>query len=67
MKMITCDSCKINLNRIQMNFNYKISKISSIQFGYLHQFDYKINDETGRDFLVVGFFKEINRNTARKK
>jgi hypothetical protein len=54
-------------NRIQMNFNYKISKISSIQFGYLHQFDYKINDETGRDFLVVGFFKEINRNTAIKK
>ncbi len=54
-------------NRIQMNFNYKISKISSIQFGYLHQFDYKISDETGRDFLVVGYFKEINRKIPSRK
>jgi len=54
-------------NRIQVNFNYKISKISTIQFGYLHQFDYKISDETGRDFLVVGFFQEINRKVNSKK
>jgi hypothetical protein len=35
--------------------------MSTIQIGYLHQFDYKINDETGRDFLVIGFYYEIFR------
>ncbi len=54
-------------NRIQTNFNYKISKISTMQLGYLHQFDYKINDETGRDFIVVGYFKEINRKIPSRK
>lgn len=38
-------------NRIQVSFNYKPSKPVSLQIGYLHQFDYKINDETGRAFL----------------
>jgi hypothetical protein len=41
--------------------NFKPSKLSTIQIGYLHQFDYRINDETGRDFLVVGFFYELFR------
>lgn len=48
-------------NRVLLNFNYKPSKTSTIQIGYLHQFDYKINDETGRDFLVMGFYFEIFR------
>ena len=48
-------------NRLLFNFNYKPSKTSTIQIGYLHQFDYKINDETGRDFLVIGFYFEIFR------
>lgn len=47
-------------NRIQFAFNYKPSRLSSIQIGYLHQFDYKINDETGRDFLQIGYFIDIN-------
>jgi long-subunit fatty acid transport protein len=46
-------------NRIQLTLNYKPSKNISIQTGYLHQFDYKINDETGRDFLVIGFYFEV--------
>jgi hypothetical protein len=29
--------------------------------GYLHQFDYRINDETGRDFFVMGFYFELFR------
>ncbi len=49
-------------NRIQVAFNYKPSKNTSIQIGYLHQFDYKINDETGRDFFQICYFIEINRN-----
>lgn len=50
-------------NRYLVAFNYKPSKASTIQIGYLHQFDYKINDETGRDFLQLGYFIELFRNT----
>jgi hypothetical protein len=46
-------------NRFQITFNYKNTKRSILQLGYLHQFDYKINNETGRDFLIVGFYYEI--------
>jgi hypothetical protein len=35
-----------------------------VQLGYLHQFDYKINDETGRDFLVVGFYFDLQRKKS---
>jgi hypothetical protein len=48
-------------NRLFFAFNYKLSKTTMLQVGYLHQFDYKINDETGRDFLQVGCFWEIVR------
>ena len=48
-------------NRLQFAFNFKPTKESTLQLGYLHQFDYKINDEIGRDFLVLGFFHEIFR------
>lgn len=54
-------------NRIQMTLNYKTTKSSTIQLGYLHQFDYKINDETGRDFLVVGFYYELISKAASKQ
>jgi len=53
-------------NRMQMVLNYKTTKSSTIQLGYLHQFDYKINDETGRDFLVVGFYYELFGKTTSK-
>jgi long-subunit fatty acid transport protein len=53
-------------NRIQWSLSYKPSKNSTIQIGYLHQFDYKINDETGRDFLVAGFYYELFRKLAVK-
>jgi hypothetical protein len=48
-------------NRIQVALNVKPSFATTVQLGYLHQFDYKINDETGTDFLVVGFCYEIFR------
>lgn len=48
-------------NRLQCAFSFKPSKETTLQIGYLHQFDYKINDEIGRDFLVVGFFHELFR------
>jgi len=48
-------------NRMSFAFNYKPSRLTSLQIGYLHQFDYKINDETGRDFLQIGLFVELFR------
>lgn len=48
-------------NRLLLALNYKPSKTTTLQLGYLHQFDYKINDETGRDFLQIGYFIEIFR------
>ncbi len=54
-------------NRFLTSFNYKPSKVTTLQVGYLHQFDYKINDETGRDFLVLGLFFEINNKKLIKK
>ncbi len=51
-------------NRMLLAFNYKPSKATTIQIGYLHQFDYKINDETGRDFFQIGYFIELFRKTA---
>jgi hypothetical protein len=54
-------------NRLLFSFNYKLSKATSLQIGYLHQFDNKINDETGRAFLVAGFYYELFRNLPSKK
>lgn len=48
-------------NRMLFSLNYKTSRTTSFQVGYLHQFDYRINDETGRDFLIVGIFFELSR------
>ncbi|MBK7589466.1 MAG: DUF2490 domain-containing protein [Bacteroidetes bacterium] len=53
-------------NRLLFNFNYKPTKTTTLQIGYLHQFDYKINDETGRDFLQLGYFIEIFRKQSTK-
>jgi hypothetical protein len=54
-------------NRLLFAFNYKPSKATTIQIGYLQQFDYKINDETGRDFLLLGFYYDIFRKTTTKQ
>lgn len=51
-------------NRLLVALNYKPSKATTIQIGYLHQFDYKINDETGRDFFQIGCFLEFFRKKA---
>lgn len=53
-------------NRLLFSLNVKTSKNTTLQIGYLHQFDYKINDETGRDFLVAGFYYEIFQDSAPK-
>jgi Protein of unknown function (DUF2490) len=49
-------------NRTQLSISYKMSKQVAFQLGFLYQFDYKINDETGRNFLVTGLFVELFKN-----
>lgn len=47
--------------RTNINLSCKFSKHSSILLGYLNQFDYKINDETGRNFVQIGYYHEFSR------
>jgi Protein of unknown function (DUF2490) len=46
-------------SRSLLSMSYKMTKQVSFQLGYLYQFDYKINDETGRSFLVTGIYFEL--------
>lgn len=47
-------------NRSQIQLVYQLNHAIEFQLGYLHQFDYQIIDETGRDFLVIGFFYTLD-------
>lgn len=47
--------------RLQAHLNYKPIASLTLQIGYIYQFDYKIVDETGRDFLQLGLYLEIFR------
>jgi long-subunit fatty acid transport protein len=46
-------------NRMSLTLNYKPNKNQSVQMGYLHQFDYKINDEIGKNFFLVGYYIDL--------
>ena len=50
---------------MKVSLNYKPSKSTTLQIGYLHQFDYKINDETGRDFFNIALL--YNFDLKQKK
>lgn len=50
-------------NRILLSLGYQFSKVTSLQAGYIHQFDYEINDETGRDFLQIGISFQLFRRS----
>jgi Protein of unknown function (DUF2490) len=45
-------------NRFAVNYSRRLSTVVSVQVGYLHQFDYRLDDEIGRDFLQVGLSLE---------
>ncbi|MBU3714938.1 MAG: DUF2490 domain-containing protein [Ferruginibacter sp.] len=51
-------------NRFLLALNYKPSTASTFQLGYIHQLDYKINDETGRQFFQIGYFLELSRKNV---
>ncbi len=46
-------------NRLQFFVTRRLTPVITLQAGYLHQFDYRINDETGRDFLQTGIYLEF--------
>ncbi len=54
-------------NRFLISLNYKCSATTILQLGYLRQFDYKINDETGHNFLIFGIFLDINRAVIHRE
>ena len=52
-------------DRALIALNYKPSKATTIQIGYICQSDYKIYDETGRNFFQIGYFIEISPKKSR--
>ncbi|MFM9009141.1 MAG: DUF2490 domain-containing protein [Bacteroidota bacterium] len=46
-------------NRFLIAMGYRINKLNSVQVGYLRQFDYKINDETGKSFFQIGWYFDL--------
>jgi len=48
-------------NRLFAGMGWEISELLTIQCGYLHQFDYRLTDEIGRDFLQVGAYIDFGR------
>ena len=48
--------------RLALTVNYNLSKKVSLLAGFVHQFDYKLTDETGRDFLQLGVYYQISRH-----
>jgi hypothetical protein len=48
-------------NRFSATMQYKFSPTLSVQSGWVNQFDYKINDETGTNFFQVGLFLDFYR------
>ncbi len=51
-------------NRIFIGGGYEINNQLTFQTGFLNQFDYRLNDETGRNFLQISLLYEI---AIRKK
>lgn len=48
-------------NRLLVLCGKRFSDALSAHIGYVHQFDYRINDETGRDFLQVALQYELRK------
>ena len=54
-------------NRLFIGGGFDINKNLAIQTGYIYQFDYRINDETGRDFfnIIVSYSFDFNKNNEK--
>lgn len=61
----TDDEPYFERNRMAFGIQHKTSASTTLQLGFLHQFDYKINDETGRDFIQIGYFFELGKKVLK--
>lgn len=48
-------------NRFSFGLTYQVNKKLSFFTGYLHQFDYNLVDEIGRDFLQIGIGLDLSK------
>lgn len=46
-------------NRFFIGIGHEFSPLFTLQMGWMNQFDYRINDETGRNFLQISFLFEL--------
>lgn len=46
-------------NRLFIGCGYELSEQLAIQTGFINQFDYRLNDETGRNFFQLSFLYEL--------
>ncbi len=54
-------------NRMFVGCGYEMSKNLAFQTGYIYQFDYKINDETGRDFFNIALLYSFDLSDKDEK
>lgn len=54
-------------NRIFAGLGYELSKDLALQLGYIHQYDYKLTDETGRDFLQLSLLFNFNLKDFKRE
>jgi hypothetical protein len=54
-------------NRFYTGLGYEFSRQFAVQAGYIHQYDYKLTDETGRDFLQVSLLFNIDSEGLKKE
>jgi hypothetical protein len=52
-------------NRVMGGLQFQFNPSTGIQLAYFHQLDYRINDEIGREFLVVGCYFEFMKNNQQ--
>ena len=54
-------------NRLFVGGGYEFNKNIAVQMGYIYQFDYKINDESGRDFINVALLYNFDLSKKQEK
>lgn len=55
-------------NRFFIGIGYEYNEAFTLQAGYLQQFDYRINDESGRSFFQLSFLFDLNwKNKTSEK
>lgn len=54
-------------NRLFVGGGYEFNKNVAIQLGYIYQFDYKINDESGRDFINIALLYQFDLSKKKEK